>query len=203
MNVALEKAIFYGIPVWTLIILLLFNFNLGPNALNRTFALASVIVLSITFIIGPLGKFFKYANRLKIYRKYLGLSAFVLIVIHTLLSVVFYYNLNFDIIFSLDNPQTFQVYTALAAFVIFFLMSITSSTKAIQLLGARNWKLLQTTGYLAMALVIVHFILANNTNFGFRNRIYALGIFVFGLLVVLVRIAVLLLVSFEKASKKK
>ncbi|MBD3210806.1 hypothetical protein GF318_05475 [Candidatus Micrarchaeota archaeon] len=202
MGLNFEKFLFYGLPVWTLLILFILTPGSSPYAINRVFALASVAVVGITFIIGPLGKFSKTANRLKVYRKYLGISAFVLMLAHGALSAVYIFDMDFVYMF-LENSRTLQFYSALFAFLIFFLMTITSTQKAITLLGPRNWKMLQTSGYVAMALGMLHFMLAN-TNGGFSiGRIYAMLIFVFGLVAVAFRVLVFLLVAYEKLSRKK
>jgi DMSO/TMAO reductase YedYZ heme-binding membrane subunit len=175
--------------------------QLGNRNINRAFALASAAVLGITFILGPLGKFSKRLNRLKIYRKYLGLSGFALVLVHTLLSIAFYFGWDLSFMFSLENPRSLQFYSALVAFMIFLAMSATSSVRAIKLMGARNWKMLQNTGYLAMALVMLHFMLANTNGDFAIHRLYALAIFIFGLLVLLVRLFVLVLVAYERSSR--
>lgn len=199
MDRKLERLVIYLMPVWMLLLFFAFNPRLGPNALNRTIALVAVALVGITFIIGPLSRFVKAANGYKIYRKYLGLSAFLFMVFHALLSVVFFYDLDISFMLSFDNPRMLQVYSAIIAFFIFFLMAITSTVKAIRLLGPKNWKLLQTTGYIAMAFVMLHFMLANTTRGVFEiTRLYAAIAFLFGIIVILARILVLALVALEK-----
>lgn len=199
MDRKLERLVIYLMPVWMLLLFFAFNPRLGPNALNRTVALVAVALVGITFIIGPLSKFVKAVNRYKIYRKYLGLSAFLLMVFHAMLSVVFFYSLDLSFMLSAENPRMLQVYSAIIAFLIFFLMAITSTVKAIRLLGPKNWKLLQTTGYIAMAFVMLHFMLANTDDGVFHiGIIYTAVTFVFGIVVIAARILVLVLASLEK-----
>lgn len=204
MDLQKERYLVYLVPIVVFIIIFAFNsFAFGPP-MNRAMALTSIILLGITFIIGPLGKFSKTANRMKAYRKYLGLSAFAFIVVHAFLSLA--YNFDFDIGYMLSGgtKSLLQVYSAWTAFAIFLLMSVTSTTKAIKLLGGRNWKLLQSTGYVAMALAMLHFMLANTYQWVFNiGRLYAELVFAFGILVILVRLAVLVLVFFEKSSKNR
>jgi DMSO/TMAO reductase YedYZ heme-binding membrane subunit len=198
-----EKLFMYALPILILAVILLASPQLSERNINRAFALSAAAVLGITFILGPIGKFSKRLNRLKIYRKYLGLFGFLFVVIHGLLSIAFYYGYDISFMVSLDNPRYLQFYSAFVAFLIFISMAATSSVRAIKLLGAKRWKLLQNTGYLAMALVMLHFLLAN-TNAEFQiGRLYALAVFVFGLLVLLVRLFVLALVAYEKSNKSR
>ena len=97
-----------------------------------------------------------------------------------------------------------QVYSGLIAFAIFFLMTVTSAKEAIKVLGGRNWKLIQNTGYIAMALVMLHFMLANTVSGELRiNHVYTMIAFAFGIIIILARIFVLILVHIEKSSMKK
>ncbi len=201
----LGKTLMHGLPVLALLLFLAFyNFSTAPLVLMSSTALSAVVVVGITFIIGPLSRFVKAANRYKAYRKYLGLSAFALMVLHAALALVFYYDLDIVSMLSAGKQRTLQVYSALIAFFIFFLMSITSNQMSIKLLGPRNWKLLQTTGYVAMAFVMLHFMLANTQRGVFEiTRLYAAIAFLFGIIVILARILVLALVAFEKKPSMK
>jgi DMSO/TMAO reductase YedYZ heme-binding membrane subunit len=199
-----QKILMFALPLLVLLAFLILSPSLGSKNVNRAFALSAVVVLGATFILGPLGKFSSTANRLKIYRKYLGIAGVFLAVVHGLLSFSLFYGLDIGNLLSLDNPLLLQAYSAVIASLIFLLMTATSNTAAIRLLGPRRWKLVQNSGYLAMALVMLHFMLANTDNEVFRiGRIYALLAFTFGIIVIVVRALVLLLVAYEKSSKSK
>jgi DMSO/TMAO reductase YedYZ heme-binding membrane subunit len=191
----------YGLPLWVLIIFFLFNPSFEKVAINSTTAFVGLTLAGITFILGPLPRFVKQASRLKIYRRYLGLSSFAFIVVHAAISIIIVYDLDLSFMLSPDNPRMLQVYSAVFAFLIFFLMSVTSSAGAIRMLGPRRWKLLQTSGYIAIALALVHFMFANTRGGMFNiGRTYAELVFIFGLIVIIVRIFVFVL---EKTSRKK
>lgn len=143
---------------------------------NKIAGLLSLTVLGSAFILGPLSYFFpvKFSS-LKHYRRYLGISG---------------KDINF-MLFDPTNEHRLGVYAGLTALGIFFLMTVTSNTKAVQLLGYKWWKVLQTIGYVALALNILHFFLMETEKGVFTIR-RPLGkvIFVFGFVVLFFRLVV-------------
>ena len=204
MEIKKEKLLMYALPLVVLLAFLLLSPGFGLRSVNRAFALSAVVVLGITFIIGPLSKFIKAVNRGKLYRRYLGLAGVAIFMVHIAISFVFYYSSDIFALLDFGNPRMLQVYAGLIALIIFFLMVITSAKQIIRVLGGKNWKLIQNTGYIAMILVMLHFMLANTSRGDFNiDRIYALAAFAFGIIIILARIFVLILVQIEKSSRKK
>ena len=153
----------YTLPVW-LFLLLFFFYGYGetsPVMLNKMAGLLSLLLIGITFLIGPLSYFFpNLFNHFKTYRKYLGISGFVTAIIHAVISYFLDFQGNLTFMFlDPNNEDLFGVYIGSLAIGIFLLMTITSTNRAIKLLGFRHWKILQTSGYFALFLVMFHFIL--------------------------------------------
>lgn len=156
-------------------------FAVSWSMANKIAALAGLALASVTFLLGPLARFWpgvfaKYIT----HRKYLGLCAFALILVHTVLSIVFYYDLSVDKMLN-ENPKVLGFYAATAAFAIFLLMSVTSTQKACDMLGYKAWKAVQMTGYLALLLSLVHFyILETRGESGFSVRPLGYAVFALG-----------------------
>jgi DMSO/TMAO reductase YedYZ heme-binding membrane subunit len=190
MKLTLEKIIVYAMPIWLSLIILLLAEKPTPHGLNRVFALSGLLIVGITFLIGPLAKYSKSINRLKVHRRYLGVAGFVVLLMHAALSFWLFYSLDLGLMFSPANPILAAAVSGTMAFLIFLAMSLTSTTAAMRMMG-RNWKLLQNTGYLAMALSMTHFAL---TQLGLKGviatNLVAWAIFIVGLLVIAARVFV-------------
>ncbi|MDO8427869.1 MAG: ferric reductase-like transmembrane domain-containing protein [Candidatus Diapherotrites archaeon] len=135
------------------------DLSFSLKELNKVAALAGIGLLAITFLMGPLSRMFpKKFARFLVWRKFLGLFGFGLIALHVLYSVIFIYNLSLDqMIF--NNPKLEGILAGVIAFVIFMLMALTSTQKSVEKMGYANWKKLQTTGYIALFLSAIHFVI--------------------------------------------
>lgn len=146
------------LPLALVLILFVFYgyFEVSWSMANKISALVGLALASITFLLGPLARF--WPNVFARYipqRKYLGLFAFALIVAHTAISISLY-QLTIEKIFY-ESPKTLGFYAASVAFLIFLVMSATSTQKACDMLGYRTWKMVQMCGYLALVLSLAHF----------------------------------------------
>jgi len=178
------KAVHF-LPLAIILVLFVFygNFEVSWGMANKIAALAGLALASITFLLGPLARFWPnlFARYIS-HRKYLGLFAFALIAAHAILSIVFYYGLSLEKMVY-ENPKVLGFYAASAAFTIFLVMSLTSTQKACEILGYRTWKAVQMTGYLALALSLVHFyILETKGERGFSVRPLGYAVFALGVL---------------------
>lgn len=126
--------------------------------LNKALSYAGIFLGSIVFLLGPLSRFYPktFSQNLKS-RKPLGLWSFVFILIHFFISMDLYYKWSFSALFNFSNPFGIAFTAALISFVILALMSLTSTIGAMKTLGYKNWKMLQTTGYIALLLAVVHY----------------------------------------------
>lgn len=192
-----------GLPVW-FFLLLFFFYGYGKTdltTLNKIAGLLALLLLGTAFLIGSLSYFIpKIFSPIKSYRKYIGISGFLIAFTHFLLSVFVYYNADIYYIFlDTSNPHIAAVYAGLFALLYFLFMTLTSTKSAIEAIGPQKWKALQTAGYVALALVMLHFILAetNNGEFVIR-RLLGKIVFVYGFLVLIARIVVFFLIHFHK-----
>lgn len=172
--------------------------------MNKIAGLLALLLLGTTFLIGPLSFFFpKIFTPVKIYRKYLGISGFVVALIHAALSLFSYFKM--DVAFMLfdgKNEHLLGVWLGILALFIFLTMTLTSTKKAIETIGASMWKKLQTGGYLALVLVMAHFIfMETNKGLFIIRRPLGRAIFVFGFLVLAARLLVFFLTLFKKPTK--
>jgi sulfoxide reductase heme-binding subunit YedZ len=197
MKLTLEKALVYLLPVLLTAAILLVAEKPTTHGINRTLALSGLAILSITFLIGPLSMFSKRINRLKLYRKYLGLAGFAIIFLHAAISFWLFYSLDLNIAFNPASPLLSAALSGTAALLILLAMAVTSTQSAMRMMG-RNWKLLQNTGYIAMVLSITHFAWSQLGLKGvIATNMTAWIVFIIAVIVVVVRVAVYI------ASKRK
>ncbi len=130
----------------------------SSKEINKLVALAGLTLLSFAFLPGPISRIFPKLSFLLVLRKPIGLIGFLLIFIHYYISFHGYYykgNL-YNALF--NNPKVIAFIAASISFFIFFLMAITSTKKAVEILTYKRWKLLQRTGYIALLLAVIHFV---------------------------------------------
>ncbi|MDD5454878.1 MAG: ferric reductase-like transmembrane domain-containing protein [Candidatus Ratteibacteria bacterium] len=126
---------------------------------NKVAALAGIGLVSISMSIGPLALIFpRNFGRYMRSRKFLGLTGFAFILIHSFYAIFLKYEFSITEMF-IENDKSLGVILALIAFVIFLAMAITSNAASIKRFGAKRWKTLHRFGYLALALVTLHFII--------------------------------------------
>lgn len=105
-------------------------------------------MLSITLVVGPLSRFIPSFNVLKIHRKFWGIAAFLVAVIHG--ALVF--------LFDKIKPDDFLgIGIGLVATFILLLVTASSHKSVIHRLHPGVWKKLQNASYLAMILAVTHF----------------------------------------------
>ena len=129
----------------------------STREINKLTALAGLVLLSFAFLPGPISKIFPNYSFLLVLRKPLGFIGFLLILYHGHVSFFYYYKGDlYNALF--NNPKVVAFIAALISFFIFFLMAITSTKKAVELLTYEKWKLLQRIGYIALLLAVIHFV---------------------------------------------
>ncbi|MDO8633752.1 MAG: ferric reductase-like transmembrane domain-containing protein [archaeon] len=128
------------------------------SELNKVAALAAIGLISCALVVGPLSKMFpKTFGKFLLYRKDAGIAGFLFAILHSAYSLFVIYGLDPNkMLFA--NPKWIGFVAAVLAFGIFFLMAITSTAEAVKKMGYIKWKLLQTTGYVALFFAIVHFL---------------------------------------------
>ncbi|MFH1895322.1 MAG: ferric reductase-like transmembrane domain-containing protein [archaeon] len=131
----------------------------GINSIKlatRMLAFAGAVLLSVSFLLGPVKAFRSELAKYLKYRKALGLWGAFLIILHFLLAMNFQYKWSFSALFNFSNPFGFPFTVALISFLIFIAMTLTSNPKSMQKLGLRKWKCLHRIGYIALFLGILH-----------------------------------------------
>ncbi|MBI5047067.1 ferric reductase-like transmembrane domain-containing protein [Candidatus Micrarchaeota archaeon] len=170
------------------------------SELNKIAALASIGLIAVVFLVGPLSKFFpKLFGKYLVYRKPVGLSGLALGLIHGIYSAAVFYN------FSLDNVISAGKELPIAASIIglgiFIIMGITSTKKAVEYFGYKNWKTIQTCGYIGLLLIILHFfLLESKPVIGLDVRPYGLVFFYLAIIAIIMR---LVLIIVETKDRKK
>ncbi|MBI4052639.1 MAG: ferric reductase-like transmembrane domain-containing protein [Candidatus Diapherotrites archaeon] len=161
---------------------------------NAIVAFSAVIILGLAFFLGPLARFVKFFDRFLVHRKAFGLWGFSLAALHVALAAIVLLSERREISFA----DVMSLAVAAIAFMIFTLMAFTSTAEWVQKLGYENWKNLQRTGYVAMAMLLLHILLLENGVF--LSRLTGQIAMAFILLVLLLRGAALLL-SMESRQK--
>ncbi|HZX34133.1 MAG TPA: ferric reductase-like transmembrane domain-containing protein [archaeon] len=119
---------------------------------NAVVAFSAVVILTFSFLIGPLARFIPFFRNFLAHRKAFGLIGYALAGLHIIIVV--------PLLIGESNEITFADVASLAvaavAFTIFTLMALTSTSRWVTTLGYENWKNLQRTGYLALIFVLFH-----------------------------------------------
>lgn len=161
--------------------------------INKAVGQSAVIFIGLSFLLGPLCKVFHFLSSQIHYRKYFGLFGFGLVIIHIIMSVLQWTD-RFNLQWYADH--FWGITAAIVATLIFTVLTITSKTSIMRVLGGPKWKMIQRTGYIALALVLIHIYVASSG----RWQQWVLGevdmptsflIFIFGFLVIIVRLIAL------------
>lgn len=183
-------------------------FNLFSNDLSfwknvsKAMAVASVVLIGITLLLGPLSRFFpNHFRHDLVYRKPLGLAGFAFGLLHGL--VAFFNTYGGDLLFTFSeaNKNFLPAVYGTVALLILVALAITSTPGAIKKLGFANWKTLQRTGYIAMVFIILHFALLGNGYF--LNSTFGKAVFIFGITVLVAKVIVIVLGMKKKHSKEE
>src|SRR3989338_174379 len=104
---------------------------------NKIFAGVAVVLLGIVLLIGPLSRFFSFPDRYVQYRKELGIVAFFLAFIHSIVSLFFLpskFSLS-GFLGALNWPFVFGLAAILVLVAIFFI----SNDRAMIAIGRKRW----------------------------------------------------------------
>jgi DMSO/TMAO reductase YedYZ heme-binding membrane subunit len=177
------------------------DFNFSIREINKLSALAGLTILSLAFLPGPLSKIWSNVfGKYLVLRKPLGIIGFILILLHSYLSFVYYYKSDlYNALF--NNPKQLAFIAASISFLIFVLMALTSTKEAVQKMGYQRWKMLQRTGYFALFLAIIHFVVVETKpNIGFDVRPFAYLALIISIATLILRIYVQFFVKVERKS---
>ena len=173
---------------------LYFDSNFFLYSINRLAAITGLALISLSLLLSPLSRLFFTYSFLVVLRKPIGLIGFAFIFVHFFISFLFIFGGDIANIFK--SPKQLVVSLGFLAFVIFLLMAITSTKKAVELLTYEKWKLLHRFGYIALFLALLHFIFMRT------NPITGLQIHFLGYVVIFIALLALLLRIYEQFIKK-
>lgn len=170
--------------------------------LGRAFALTSIVLISIVFLLGPLSRFFPKTIAKYVYlRREVGLIGFGMAAIHAIYSLAAFYDFSIE---GLNQKQLAGLFAGSCALLIFFLLSITSNKKSMEVLGAKKWKDLQRFGYVGLFIATMHFyILETTTEFHFEFTPISIVLFVVPVMAILVKLYSLIVERRENEKKQK
>ena len=133
-------------------------------AFVRFLGLEAFLLLCVSLSIGPIAIINPSYAQLIEPRRAVGLAAFVLTVGHVLLAVSIEFNWQLAIALT-----QMSIIVSIVAGAIMTLLAITSSDYAVKLLGAKNWKRVQSLNYPLFILSFAHFVLQSTGLFATAN----------------------------------
>ena len=122
---------------------------------NRAFGDASLVLVALSFGLGPLSRLYRPAVRLVPYRREMGIYAFVLALVHGIIILVGWVEFDLMRLAGFEFHPQLQTYVmfqqgfalsnglGILALVIALLLAATSSDYAMRKLGASGWKFIQ------------------------------------------------------------
>ncbi|RJR14855.1 hypothetical protein C4579_03600 [Candidatus Microgenomates bacterium] len=190
-------------------ILLYFVFEFSPEQrwtvffLNKALAEAGMVVLGLSFLLGPISRLFAPLRKHLVLRRYFGLAGFILIVIHVGTSLMQYMG-RFPLTWYQEHLWGFLA--GVAGLAIFLILALTSSAGAIQKYGFPKWKTIQRFGYLALILALVHIAVAAQSRWqqwlaGTVDMPSSFVVFAFGVIVLVARFVTIFFPAPKKAKK--
>lgn len=139
--------------------------------LNKIAALAGITLLSLAFLPGPLTKLFpknRMFGGMLLLRKPLGIAGVVLILLHSIYSGIAFYELSWEKV--AERGREIAIGSGVLSLLIFVVIALFSTKKAVKKLGYEKWKALQRIGYVALLLGLIHFIVIETKAAGFEVR---------------------------------
>lgn len=130
-------------------------------SLVRSFAFSGATFIGLALLSSSVFKFKPKYARYWYARRSLGVTGFVFISLHSFTAVNFLFaGKQSEIFFSL-NPIENPIVFGLFAYLIFFLMALTSTDWAVEKLGFKRWKALHRLVYIAFYAAVFHFATIN------------------------------------------
>ncbi|MBI2051785.1 ferric reductase-like transmembrane domain-containing protein [Candidatus Roizmanbacteria bacterium] len=135
--------------------------NLPLYLSNKAIALASVVLIGLSFLLGSLAKFWPKKFEKTLYlRKYFGVSGFAAASFHAISSLILFTPSYYPKLFSAEGKLTLSgelsMVSGILALFIFSAAAVTSLPSVEESMSKRQWFLIQRTGYLAFFLVMLH-----------------------------------------------
>ncbi len=166
----------------------------------RSSADAGMILIGLSFALSGLCYFWNFMDSKIKYRKDLGLNGFYLVLVHSIYLMFFSTRTPWYGYF--ESSYLAPTLFALGAVVIFVVMTWSSTKMGVKILGGKNWRRVLRTGYLAYIFSLFHLgLLVYGDWLAWVDERglppFSLVVFVFGVLVLLLRL-ILFLVQLTK-----
>jgi DMSO/TMAO reductase YedYZ heme-binding membrane subunit len=132
-----------------------------PGVLNKSIADTAIILIGLSMLLSGICYFWNFFDTKIVYRKQLGLVGFGFGLVHI--------GLSFSALTSLLSAATWTKgipwnwLTGVLATLIFIIMTISSNQYSAAHLGGKTWRMILRTGYLAVALILVHVVLLKSS----------------------------------------
>lgn len=150
-------ALMVAVPLFVLLSLFIF-YRRGYYDLyiaNKVFAGIAAILLGIVLLIGPLSRYFAFPDRYIQYRKELGIIAFLLALIHAIVSL-FFLPTRFPLLMYFGKFN-WQFVLGMIATVALFALFIISYERVAEAIGRKLWWRIQNWGIrITFGLVVFH-----------------------------------------------
>ena len=153
-------SVFYAIIRYNIVRNVPFD-NLPLFIANKAVALSATILIGLSFLLGPLARFFPKAFVSQLYlRKHLGVIGFGVAALHAVMSLVLL-NPSYYPRFYLEGGKLNLVGESamlfgILSFLIFSAIFITSLPPIERHMHPNQWKVVQRLGYLAYIFVLMH-----------------------------------------------
>lgn len=125
------------------------------NLINAVVAFSATFIIGFSFFLGPIARIIPALRPSLLLRKPFGLIGFGFAALHTFLVLPVQISNTREIFLG----DVASIAFGAIAFLIFALMSLTSTQSWMEKLGYENWKNLQRLGYLAFAFLLFHIVL--------------------------------------------
>lgn len=123
----------------------------------KGFTNTGYLLIGLSLLLGPLGKFWNYFDKFLTYRKQLGIIGFIYILMHGAIGTMIYVLPNPDILIN----NYWGVALGIISLYLLFICYAISEIVVIKLLGAKKWRrLLRYMSYTAFILGTIHIYLA-------------------------------------------
>lgn len=115
------------------------------------------VLIGLSLVLGSVAYFWNVTKSKIIYRKYLGVTGFVLIIFSGVISLFLLPELSPFQPYPFYNSKILPFFITIPAIVIYTVMALISNAFAIRLLGGKVWRIILRFGFLAFFLSTLHF----------------------------------------------
>ncbi|MFV2001344.1 MAG: ferric reductase-like transmembrane domain-containing protein [Paracoccaceae bacterium] len=135
---------------------------------NRAFADASLVVIAVVMVLGPLSRLWRRATVTLVWRRELGVWGFVAGLVHAVIILFGWVNLEWQRLFGFEFHPELQQYVmfdkgfglgnviGVLALIYGLLLVLTSNDISQRWMGMSIWKFFQQGAYILWALIVAH-----------------------------------------------